>query len=310
MSTTTIRAPLGPVPRNSGLRIPGQYVWCASVVEADGKWHMFSSTWPRQEHPERLDKIELLQNYWRLSTIVRAEADRPEGPYKYRETVLAGRGGDHWAYECCHNPCLKRIGDRYVLYFQTKGRGHDNRYIGYATADSIYGPWQLADRPLDLGYNVTNPSVCVEAGARIRMVYRTPGMKLAVAEAHAFDAEYRIVNPDICPGIALEDPFLYKLDGQYHLLVEDNQGQLTGDVRHGAHLVSRDGVHFELFAPEPKAYTHSVTWDDGGQTTFDRRERPWLIVQNGTPSHLVTGVLSGNDAWSLVQPLTRSPHKE
>jgi hypothetical protein len=298
-----INARLLPARRESGLRIPGQYVWCSSVIHAEGKWHMFSSAWPKREEAGQYDSVELLQNYWCLSTVVHAEADDPEGPYEYTETLLQGRGGDHWVYECCHNPCIVRAGGTYVLYFQTKGREHDDRYIGYATADSVRGPWTLAERPLDLGFNVNNPAVWVEEDGRVRIAFRTPGMKIAIAEADAYDAAYRIVNPDMCPGIPLEDPFLYRQGAEYHMLIEDNGGKLTGDVRHGAHLVSDDGVDFALFEPEPKAYSHTVRWREGGETTLDRRERPWLILQDGAPTHLVTGVLHGGEAWSVAQPL-------
>lgn len=298
-----IHSRLLPASRNSGLRLPGQYVWCGSVVQAEGKWHLFASAWPARENPEQFDPVERLQNYWRLSTIVRAEADHPEGPYTLRETVMTGQGGEHWAYETAHGPCLVRAAGRWVLYFQTKGRDQYDRRIGYATADSVYGPWNLADKPLNLGANVTNPSAWVEQDGSVRLAFRTPGLKIAVAAADSYDAEYRIVNADIFPGIPLEDPFLCKLGSEYHMIVEDNEGRLTGSVRHGAHLVSRDGVSFEPYAPEPRAYTHTVMWREGDETTFERRERPWLIIQEGRATHLVTGVLLGSEARSLVQPL-------
>jgi hypothetical protein len=301
-----ILARLAPARRDGGLRIAGKYVWCGTVMRAADRWHLFSSVWPEREAPERYDAVELLQNYWCLSTIVHAVADQPEGPYTPLEVVLEGRGGDHWIHECCHNPCLVRAGDTYVLYFQTKGRAHDDRYIGYATASSLNGPWTLADAPLSLGYNVNNPAVWVEPDGAVRIIYRTPGMKLAVAVAPAYDAPYQILTDDLLPGVSLEDPFLYRLGGRYHLLVEDNRAQLTGDLRHGAHLVSDDGVRFELFEPEPKAYTHTIAWTDGGVTTVTRRERPWLILDAEGPTHLVTGVLAGGEAWSVVQPLAGS----
>jgi hypothetical protein len=298
-----IRSRLRPVDREGGFRIPGKNVWCGSAIKAEGRWHQFSSVWPVRDNPEKYDHVELLQNYWCLSTIVHAEADNPEGPYEFKELVLEGQGGDHWVQDCCHCPCIVKAGDKYVLYFQTKGKEHDDRYIGYATADSVHGPWQYADGPLDLGFNVTNPAVWVEADGAVRLAFRTTGMKIAIAVADAFDATYRIVNDDILPGVWLEDPFLWKMGSDYHIIVEDNDGKVTGSVRHGAHLVSADGVRFEVYAPEPKAYSHTVEWQDGGETTFDRRERPWLILDGGVPTHLVTGVLSGSESWSLVQPL-------
>jgi len=233
---------------------------------------------------------------------LKLRANAPEGR-KAISYQLEGKRPRHWANDCCHNPCLRRIGDQHVLFFQTKGRDRNDRCIGYATAPSAHGPWTLAKAPLDLGYNVTNPSVWIEEEGRIRMAFRRPDMRLAIAEADAFYASFRIVISDLCPGVALEDPFLYKIGSEYHLLVEDNVDKLTGKVRHGAHLVSENGRDFSLFEGEIEAYSHTAQWQDGGETHFDRRERPWLVIQQSKPTHLVTGVLLGTQAWSLVQPL-------
>ena len=129
-------------------------------------------------------------------------------------------------------------------------------------------------------------------------------MRIAIATAPSYRGPYDIVNQDILPGVRLEDPFLYRRDGQYHIIIEGNTGELTGGFRHGAHLVSDDGVQFRLFEPEPKAYTHTLEWTDGTQTAMDRRERPWLVLHDCTPTHLVTGVLKDGRAWSVVQPLS------
>ena len=74
-----ILARLAPVRRDGGLRIAGKYVWCGTVMPEAGHWHLFSSVWPKREDAAGLDDIELLQNYWRLSTIVHSVSDNQIG---------------------------------------------------------------------------------------------------------------------------------------------------------------------------------------------------------------------------------------
>ena len=70
------------------------------------------------------------------------------------------------------------------------------------------------------------------------------------------------------------------------------------------HLVSADGVTNWAKGDPLVAYTHTVIWDDNGQTTFVRRERPQLIFdKKGQVTHLCTGVLTEDQSWCLVQPV-------
>jgi hypothetical protein len=242
---TSILSALRPAQRDSGLRVPGKYVWCSSVIAADGKWHMFSAAWDERADASRYTHNELLQNYLQQSEIVRSEANAPEGPYELKETAL---------------------------------------------------PF-----PLDS----VNPAVWIELDGRVRVAFRQKSMRIAIAEAPSFRGPYEIVNDDICPGVRLEDPFLCRMGGRWHMLIEDNEGGLAGDVRHGAHLISDDGVAWDVLANEPKAYTHPIEWTDGTSTTMDRRERPWLLFDDdGRPAYLVTGCLKDGHAFSVVQPLS------
>ena len=302
---TSILSALRPAQRESGLRVPGKYVWCSSVIAADGKWHMFSAAWDERADASRYTRNELLQNYLQQSEIVRSEADTPEGPYELKETALRPRGSGHWDVVCCHNPCIVRAGEMFVLYFQTCGEPGEPRRIGTATAPGIRGPWTHAEAALPFPLDSVNPAVCIEPDGRVRVAFRQKPMRIAIAEAPSFRGPYEIVNDDICPGVRLEDPFLWRTGGRWHMLVEDNEGDLAGDVRHGAHLVSDDGVAWDVFADEPKAYIHTIEWTDGTSTTMDRRERPWLLFDDdGRPAYLVTGCLKDGHAFSVVQPLS------
>lgn len=59
----------------------GYYVWCcAPIFDDEGKVHVFYSRWPKQYK---------MGGWIGRCEIAHAVADRPEGPYKYVETVLA-----------------------------------------------------------------------------------------------------------------------------------------------------------------------------------------------------------------------------
>lgn len=298
---------LGPTPPDSGLRIPGQYVWCSSVIHADGRWHMFSAAWPERPDPRRYSRRGILQGYLQESVVVRAEADVPVGPYHLRETVLTPRGGDHWDVVCCHNPNIVHYGDGFVLFFQTCGHPGESRRIGYVTSDRITGPWQHAPAALPFEGDAVNPAVWVEPDGSLLMAFRSHPMRLAVARAPALEGPWTVLNSDCLPYYGLEDPFLFHWRGQYHIVIEDAFMQVTGDMRNGIRLVSNDARKWSFYEPEIRAYGPHIEWSNGTSVLPVRRERPFLILQDGEPTHLVNGVLFSDgetyDARSIVVPL-------
>jgi hypothetical protein len=85
---------------------------------------------------------------------------------------------------------------------------------------------------------------------------------------------------------------------------QHNVGRVTGHVRWGARLVSPDGVRdWRVFEPEPSAYDHTIPWAEGGAFAATRRERPWLLVENGRATGLFTGVYDGTSAWNQPVPI-------
>ena len=80
--------------------------------------------------------------------IKHAVADRPEGPYKYVETVLAPRPG-YWDDTTCHNPHIEYVDGKYCLFYMGNSNGKTNtKRIGLATAPSLDGPWTRSDKPI------------------------------------------------------------------------------------------------------------------------------------------------------------------
>jgi hypothetical protein len=289
-----------PAPKNGGFRMDGYYIWCGSVIRVGESYHLFASRWP--------ESTGFPEGYRSHSEIVRAISDRPEGPYEFQEVVVNGRGGDWWDGKMCHNPKIVKLRDGYLLYYIGSAQGSPLRKVGYATAPAITGPWKRIEQPLPLGDDANNPAPYIRPDGSVLLLYRDRTLRMYVAEAPSYAGPYRIVASDIFPGIRLEDPDLYFQDGLYHMVLEDNEGRLTGDVRHGAHLISKDGVRWDPATPI-KVYTHTIMWDDGTSTLCTRRERPELfnarasIKGNGAPTHLITGVFAGGQAWCVVQPI-------
>jgi len=307
---------LQPVPKEAGFRMPGYFVWGGSLIYADGQYHLFASRWPHED--QRIpsgdgsveDRVASLSGYRQASEIVRAISADPLGPYRFVEVVVSGRGGDFWDGQMCHNPKIVKIGDRYVLYYIGRSVNNQRRKVGYAWAESVAGPWQRSDESILLTEDANNPAPYIHADGRVVLAFRDRYLVDYVALADRFDGRYEIWAGNIVPGIKLEDPTLFVKDGLYHMVIEDNRGQLTGDVRHGAHLVSEDARNWRVFQPV-KVYTHTIQWTDGTATTFDRRERPELVNLNqpperkydGEPTHLITGVQLGQTSWCVVQPI-------
>ena len=113
---------------------------------------------------------------------------------------------------------------------------------------------------------------------------------IGVARAPHWSGPYtRISHPNRpqMPKQAQEDPFVF-LDprGNFHMLTH---AMHRGDSV-GLHAWSRDGHNWTLATPS-SAYTKTVAWADGTNTTFAQRERPVLVFgADGRPTHLINGV--------------------
>lgn len=213
-----------PAPVNGGFKMEGYWIWCGSVAKGeDGKYHMFASRWPKRlpMHPG-----------WLLeSEIVRAVADRPEGPYQYQETVLGARGPQYWDGRMAHNPHITRQKGKWVLYyigsthpFEDVKKGdkidledprvivaRSNKRIGIAVADQITGPWKRFTAPVmtvrpeeEDNFLVSNPAPCVDEEGSVLLVYKYRSykcppyegllhgpMKINAAMAERYDGEYQ-----------------------------------------------------------------------------------------------------------------------
>lgn len=110
----------------------------------------------------------------------------------------------------------------------------------------------------------------------------------------------------------MEDPYLWYSDGKFRLLIKDDFkndcGGVTGHWGAGFYAESLDCVHWEI-GPDPMVYSRQVLWDDGSVTTQCNLERPFLLIEDGRPTHLFLATGNGNQpysfthSWNMVIPL-------
>ena len=338
-----IRSRLMPAPKNGGFKRDDMFIWCGSVVKGeDGRYHMFASAWERE--------LGFGVNWLFNCRIVRASSDTPEGPYTLEETVLGRRDRSFFDGMNVHNPSIKyHNGTYYLYYFGTTYGGPvpkagedvgarglevwNNKRIGLATSNSVFGPWKRRDKPIleprrpgswDCTVT-TNPSAAILPDGTTYMIYKSreyagSTLCLGVAKAASPDGEYRRVtdrpifdfaNPDF----HVEDPYLWYSGGKFKALFKDdfknNCGGITGEWGSGVYAESDDCVHWEIYA-DPKAYSRTVTWDDGTVTTQCNLERPNLLFdENGVPTHLFLATGDGNSpyafthTWNMCIPLKK-----
>jgi len=336
---------LMPAPANGGYREKAYWVWCGSVVKGeDGRYHMFASRWPK--------RYPFYHGYLAASEVVRAVSDSPGGPYRFEEVVIPERGEGFWDGRMTHNPFILKYQGTYLLFYigttytgTRPDRADMDRYrsmpggangrlfpwfhsirIGMARSHSVAGPWIRPDQPtLDNnpgGWDnsiVTNPSPCIAPDGRLLLFYRSTGCRLGLAVAASPDAPFEKVGdgPVVDPGngLRIEDPFAFWNGEQYELVCKDLTGKITGEFHAAAHLCSRDAVAWEL-APQPKAWSRTVRWDDGSVTGQGSIERPFILFENSRPSWLFAATADGPgpgdvhpghfhalNTWNMAVPL-------
>lgn len=333
----------GRVPLHSGFAMDDFWVWCGSVIKAeDNRYHMFASRWPKD--------ITFHPGWMTDSEVVRAVSDTPEGPYQFAEVVLPKRGAEWWDGRATHNPAITRCGSTYILFytgithpladaprgvpFETSDprctAARAGKRIGIASAPAINGPWTRLERPvLDTrpgtfySHLTSNPAPVVHPDGSVTLIFKSRRyegnvcgrMMLGLARASHWSGPYRVIGeePLFGPGHfgEVEDPFLWHNGKNFELIAKDMNGTLAGEGWAGIHAVSPDGEHWQLADPA-KAYSHTITWEDGNTQKMGCLDRPFLLrdPHTGMPTHLFAatndgpgGFLGMTRTWNICIPL-------
>ncbi|MCZ7645024.1 MAG: glycoside hydrolase family protein [Planctomycetota bacterium] len=326
---------LKPAPRAGGFRMEGYWVWCGSAIRGeDGRYHLFASRWP--------SALPMIPHWLTNSEVVRAVADRPEGPYAFEEVVLPPRAAA-WDGRMTHNPTIHKRGDTFLLFYtgttytgptpepgrlctkEMRLEARANQRIGVATSKSVRGPWTRLDRPVleprpgkwD-GLMTTNPAPCVNPDGSIYLIYKSTAregdlLRMGAARAARPEGPYERVRDESLfawdeTRDHVEDAYVWRTPEGYELLMKDMRGGICGERGGGIHARSKDGADWTLTQP-PLAYSRKVRWDDGTTTEQTHLERPQLLIENGRPTHLIAATSRGDaanpfqESWTLVIPL-------
>lgn len=288
-----------PTRKESGFSLRGYHVWCASpYVDEGGRIYLYASCWREESvFPD---------GYMENSEIVLATASDPLSPFELVSPLLGKRDTAYFDGMMTHNPfLLPHNGKFYLFYIGCPDGKWDSRAIGVAVAEHPTGPWKRPDKPLSLIPNANNPTAVVTEDGKIRLYFRDGQLRVYVAEAKRPEGPYRILAENIFPKGRIEDMFVYRKNGLYYMLAEDNGGAYTQIERAGVLFTSRDGIRFTPTSP-PLAYDFSVAYTDGTRETFLRRERPVLFSHKGK-DYLLNGVQPNTGTTrSIIVPLEDS----
>ncbi|BDD02283.1 glycoside hydrolase family protein [Persicobacter psychrovividus] len=302
---------LGKVP-NSAKFIDNQwYIWGGSVIESEGKYHMFYSRWPKKYH----------FNAWlTYSEVAHAVADSPTGPYKHVDVALPERDSTFWDGHNTHNPTVKEFDGKFYLYYTgnhgdrvVKEKGYNwshrnNQRIGVAVADNINGPWKRFDKPLlelstdSLGHDalmMANPSVTRAPDGRYVLVYKCVGKKRKlpaggpvvhmVAFSDAPTGPFKKYPEPIFTAeghdFPAEDPYIWTQDDKFYAIVKDFRGTFTKQGQSLALFESNDAISWSL-SKNPLVSTMKINWEEHVQSV-KHLERPQLFLKDGKPYALM-----------------------
>lgn len=329
-----------PAPVSGSFRMEGYWVWGASVVEADGKFHMYATRVPMSYkfHPG-----------WMIaSEIVHAVSDNPEGPYYFSDIALERRGTQFWDGCSTYNPQIFKHKEKYYLYYGGTRHPYEeptdeqltlsskwcissrfNKRIGLAVADSPYGPWKRSEKPiLDVepntfySYLTSNPAPVILPDGKVYMIFKGRShtgngnysrMQLGVAYADSPDTPLKVLNGKH-PVFKLdgqgeaEDPFLWHEGDYFYAVFKDQVGDYTGERGAGVMAYSKDCVDWQLCQPI-KAYSKTVCWNDKNHTHQGNLERPFIFFRNGKPAYLFLATMdgtgfNGKEARNIVIPIS------
>ena len=327
---------LEPAPVGGSFRMKDYIVWGGSVIQGDdNRYYMFASRWP---------KAVGMGNWVVNSEVVLASSDKAEGPFKFEKVVLPPRGSAFWDGKVTHNPSIHRHHGKYVLFYvgttydferptspvsrEVYEEVWNRKRIGVAVADSPMGPWTRQDNPIleprpgmwDAAIT-SNPAPVIHEDGSVLLIYKSApvpypernknrALHFGIAAAPHYLGPYKRVNDGQKIRIRgagdehVEDPYVWKANGYYHMVAKIFSESLTGESGAGFYAYSTNGIEWVL-PKDPKAYGRKVHFSDGTERTQRKLERPQVLVQDGRPTHIffATADPEWSDIYNLVIPL-------
>jgi len=307
----------------------GYYNWGTSIIkEKEGSYHLFYSRWKKEYS---------FYGWLTHSEVAHATSKSPAGPWKYKETVLKGRGGDHWDAITAHNPKIKYFDGKYYLYYISTNMGdaaitekelietahtgyshpnwvilRPNQRTGVAVASSLKGPWKRMDHPLiepsgPITTLTVNPAIDRGKDGKYYLIVK--GDK---PNETRFIRNQAIAVSDspLGPFEKQEKPVIDYLDTEDVSLWYDEQRERFYGVFHAHDFIgmvtSEDGINWKK-ANEYILKSKKVERTDGTILAPDRMERPFIFREMGKPTVLSLAVKKGDESYSIFIPINQPP---
>ena len=298
--------------------------WGSSIIKGDdGKYHLFYSRWPGD-----------FAAWLTFSEIAHATSDSPSGPWKYEETVLAGRGKGHWDAITAHNPKIKYFDGTYYLYyiatnlgdlsyndqdlFDTHGKSLDqspirkmlreNQRTGVAFSSSLSGPWLRLDKPIiepsgPITTLTVNPAIDKGKDGKYYLIVKGDKPN---EERFIRNQAIAISDSPIGPFVMQPKPVIDYIDTEDMSLWYDKKRDHFYGIFH-AHqylglICSSDGVNWEK-ANDFEVLKKEIPMKNGKILKPDRMERPFIYIENGEALTLCLAILEGNRSYMVFVPI-------
>lgn len=309
-----------PAPVTNGYNVPNTSSWGAGVLfdPSSGLYHMWAA--------EFVNHCGLL-TWHNNSRVVHATSLISTGPYTFVDETIP-------VYS--HNPTVARTADGRGVILMHIGGGlpdaspsvcvNGSSQSGNITSSSqnglrlpstSYSPASVATicasqpsvpfAPCNWTHapGFTNPTLWVAQPGGDIMTGGNSNYSLVLSRGQNcsnFNCASWPPATEVTPSRTGEDPWIWQDPRRnWHALFHD----MSPDLPAGRHAFSRDGVEWVL--TEQIAYNGTVAFADGSTTTFSKRERPHLLLDEaGNPSVLFTGVMQypeniDDHSWTLAQ---------
>lgn len=316
-----------PVNKENIFRDVDYYNWCSSIIKGeDGKYHLFYSRWERSKS---------FSGWLTHSKIAHAISVRPEGPYKYVNTVINLDKEIYKAGEMitAHNPKIKYFNRKYFIYFcSTKmkqevtnkeiteialvGNSHPkwktlrvNQRTFVATATSLNGKWEINKKPLlepegPIETLVVNPAIAQGPDKRYYLIVKgdKPGSvrferNQAVAISNFPDKEFVIQSKPVIQEWDTEDVSMWYDQPTSRFYAVFHAHTYIGM------MTSLDGVNWEK-AKDFIIMKKKIEQNTGAPAIVPyRMERPFVFIENNKPQVLSLAVKEENDAYIVTIPI-------
>ncbi len=316
---------LQPIIKDNIFKTEGYYNWGGSIIHGDdGLYHLFYSRW----------KKEYTFTGWLLfSEVAHAVSKNPDGPWKYKETVLKGRGIGHWDAITAHNPKIKKFAGKYYLYYISTNLGNKNytqkelletaqtgyshpnwkilrpnQRTGVAVSNSLNGEWKRMEKPLiepagPITTLTVNPAIDKGKDGKYYLIVKgdKPNetrfiRNQAIAISDSPTGPFKIQPDPVIDYIDTEDMSMWydaKRDYYYGVF---HAHPFIGMVSSADGIIWKKATEYVLM---PKV----IPMEDGSVFKPDRLERPFVYLEKDEPKVLCLAAKKGDNSYCVFIPV-------